>query len=105
MVKTANARGTERSLGLTLVNSPGAEGLDCARHAAQFRQPLEPPDAGVARVDLLANVVQQQMTVVRPHRDLRVRPPLGCPPLLLAHDHGGHADQVGVAVKMRRLVK
>ena len=52
-LKTAKARQTNRSQGLTSANSPGAEGLDGARHATQFRQPLEPPDAGVPGLTFL----------------------------------------------------
>ena len=73
-LKTAKARQTNRSQGLSSANSPGAEGLDGARHATQFRQPLEPPDAGVARVDLLANVAQRCSYCLRGRR-VRARSP------------------------------
>ena len=81
------------------MQAAAAEGVDGAHHAAQFRQPLEAANAGIAGVHPLADVVDDDMAMVGPHRDL---------PALFRLDlaQGRHnADHVGIAVEMLGLVE
>ena len=47
------------------------------RYAAQLGKPLQPPDGGIARVGLLADIIKQQMPVVGAHRNDRIRTAFG----------------------------
>ena len=71
---------SKRSLDANCTPQPlqaSSKRLHRAHDAAQFRQPLQPADQRVAGIDpLLADVVGEQMAVIRPHRDA----PVGCGP-------------------------
>ena len=46
--------------------------LQRPHHAAQFREPLEPADRGIARLGAAAEIVEDVLTVVGTHRNLVV---------------------------------
>ncbi len=81
------------------VHAATAEGVDGTHDAAKFRQSLESANAGVAGVHLLADVIDDDMAMIGPHRNLRALFRLD----LAQGSH--HADHVGVAVEMLGLVE